>query len=76
MIGCRCPTCSSKDLRDTRTNASILIKHHEKNILIDCGRDFRIQAIRDDITRVDHLLLTHTHFDHIASIDDPRVFNR
>ncbi len=75
MIGCHCATCSSSNPKDNRTNASLLIERKGKNILIDCGRDFRIQAIREDIRRVDHLFLTHTHFDHIAGIDDLRVYN-
>ena len=76
MIGCSCTTCRSRDPRDNRTNASLLIETGKKNILIDCGRDFRHQALREGLTRVDHVLLTHTHFDHIAGIDDLRVFHR
>jgi phosphoribosyl 1,2-cyclic phosphate phosphodiesterase len=75
MIGCHCATCSSPNPKDNRTNASLLIERKGKNILIDCGRDFRAQAIREDIRRVDHLFLTHTHFDHVAGIDDLRVYN-
>ncbi len=74
MIGCDCPTCLSLDIKDKRTNASLLITTHGKNILIDCGRDFRQQAIRHYLKRVDHVLITHTHFDHIAGMDDLRVF--
>jgi len=74
MIGCDCPTCQSGDPRDRRMNASLLINTYEKNILIDCGRDFREQAIRHRLKRVDHVLITHTHFDHIAGIDDLRAF--
>ena len=76
MIGCSCETCLSDDPRDNRTNASLLIRYGGKDILIDCGRDFRIQAIREGLRKVDRVLLTHTHFDHIAGIDDLRVFNR
>lgn len=74
MIGCDCPTCLSLDVRDKRTNASLLITVQGKNILIDCGRDFRQQAIRHYLKRVDHVLITHTHFDHIVGMDDLRVF--
>jgi len=74
MIACSCPTCTSPDPRDVRTNASVLISVGEKNILIDCGRDFHQQAVKQRLDRVDHVLLTHTHFDHIAGIDDLRVF--
>jgi phosphoribosyl 1,2-cyclic phosphate phosphodiesterase len=76
MIGCSCPTCLSEDPRDKRTNASLLIESRGRNILIDCGRDFRQQALRHRLERVDYLLLTHTHFDHVAGIDDLRVFSR
>jgi phosphoribosyl 1,2-cyclic phosphate phosphodiesterase len=76
MIGCSCPTCRSEDPRDNRTNASLLIESGGRNILIDCGRDFRQQALRQRLDRVDYVLLTHTHFDHVAGIDDLRVFNR
>jgi phosphoribosyl 1,2-cyclic phosphate phosphodiesterase len=74
MIACSCPTCRSTDPRDTRTNASVLLSVRGKNILIDCGRDFHNQAIRHRIERIDYLLLTHTHFDHVAGIDELRVF--
>jgi phosphoribosyl 1,2-cyclic phosphate phosphodiesterase len=76
MIGCSCPTCLSEDPRDSRTNASLLIESRGKNILIDCGRDFRQQALRHRLERVDYILLTHAHFDHVAGIDDLRVFSR
>ena len=75
MIGCDCAACTSPDPRDRRTNASLLVKVGERNILIDCGKDFRHQAVREGIRRIDHVLLTHTHFDHIGGIDDLRVFN-
>jgi len=74
MIGCSCATCRSEDPRDRRTNASLLIETAGRCILIDCGRDFRQQALRENLRRVDGLFLTHTHFDHIAGIDDLRVF--
>lgn len=76
MIGCACPTCRSTDARDKRTNSSVLIGVRGRNILLDCGKDFRQQALRERLTRVDYVLLTHTHFDHVAGIDDLRVFNR
>jgi phosphoribosyl 1,2-cyclic phosphodiesterase len=66
MIACTCPTCRSADPRDTRTNASILLTVGTKRILVDCGRDFHQQALRQGIDNIDYLLLTHTHFDHVA----------
>ena len=74
MIGCDCPTCRSKDPRDNRTNSSVLLAAGERRILIDCGRDFRAQALRHGLRRLDALLLTHAHYDHIAGMDDLRVF--
>jgi phosphoribosyl 1,2-cyclic phosphate phosphodiesterase len=74
MIACTCPTCRSTDPRDTRTNASILLTVGPKKILVDCGRDFHQQALRQGIDHIDYLLLTHTHFDHVAGIDELRVF--
>jgi phosphoribosyl 1,2-cyclic phosphate phosphodiesterase len=74
MIACTCPTCRSTDPRDTRTNASILLTVGAKKILIDCGRDFHRQALKQGIDYIDYLLLTHTHFDHVAGIDELRVF--
>jgi phosphoribosyl 1,2-cyclic phosphate phosphodiesterase len=76
VIGCSCRTCLSEDPRDNRTNASLLIESNGRNLLIDCGRDFRQQALRHQLERVDCILLTHTHFDHVAGIDDLRVFSR
>ncbi len=75
MIGCECSTCLSTDPKDKRLNASIMITVNNKNILIDCGRDFRQQALKSKIKRIDHILITHIHFDHIGGIDDLRVFN-
>lgn len=76
MIGCSCATCTSTDPRDNRTNSSVMIAVRGRNILVDCGKDFRQQALRERLTRVDYVLLTHTHFDHVAGIDDLRVFNK
>jgi phosphoribosyl 1,2-cyclic phosphate phosphodiesterase len=74
MIGCSCPTCLSTDPRDQRTNASVLITFRGKRFLVDCGRDFRQQALRWRLDGLDYVLITHTHFDHVAGIDDLRVF--
>lgn len=74
MIGCSCPTCRSQDPRDKRTNACVHLALRDRSILIDCGRDFRQQALRHGLQGVDYVLLTHTHFDHVAGIDDLRAY--
>lgn len=76
MVACRCPVCRSADLHDKRTTASILLEVNGKNILIDCGKDFRYQAIRHGLMRIDQLLITHSHLDHIAGLDELRVYNK
>lgn len=76
MIGCSCPVCKSDNPKNKRLNASVLITVNSKNILIDCGRDFREQALKHNITNIDHVILTHDHHDHTGGIDDLRAFNK
>ncbi len=73
-IGCNCNVCRSEDARDHRLRCSSLIEADGKNILIDCGPDFRQQALYTGFNRLDAVLLTHGHFDHIGGIDDLRPF--
>jgi phosphoribosyl 1,2-cyclic phosphate phosphodiesterase len=74
-IGCNCPTCQSKDPRNQRTRCSSLITLDSgENILIDTGPDLRLQALREGFSRVDAVLYTHTHADHLHGIDDLRAF--
>jgi phosphoribosyl 1,2-cyclic phosphate phosphodiesterase len=73
--GCRCATCLSTDPRDGRLRCSAYIQTPSASLLIDCGPDFRRQALRFGIRRVDHVLLTHEHADHINGLDELRVFN-
>lgn len=75
MIGCRCAVCSSGDPRDKRLRPSVLLLLGEKRILIDTSPDFRYQALRFGITRLDAILYTHSHADHILGLDDVRPFN-
>jgi len=76
-IGCDCAVCQSKDPRDRRTRPSVMITYAGHNVLIDTTPDFREQALREKITRIDAVLYTHTHADHILGIDDlrPLSFN-
>ncbi|MBK5276427.1 MAG: GPMC system MBL fold metallohydrolase [Desulfuromonadales bacterium] len=75
MVGCRCRVCSSDDPKDKRTRASLLICHNGRNILIDASTDLRFQALREDIERIDAVLFTHSHADHVNGIDDLRGFH-
>jgi phosphoribosyl 1,2-cyclic phosphate phosphodiesterase len=77
-IGCDCAVCFSTDPHDRRTRPSILIEYEGHSILIDTTPDFREQAIRERITKIDAVLYTHTHADHILGLDDlrPLSFHR
>src|SRR5512144_198415 len=75
MVGCGCRVCTSSDPRDKRTRASILIETGGKYILVDTSTDLRKQAIREKIPRIDAVLFTHSHADHIHGIDDLRGFH-
>ncbi|MBI5641941.1 MAG: MBL fold metallo-hydrolase [Deltaproteobacteria bacterium] len=75
VIGCHCQTCSSTDPRNKRTRSSILIQENGKNILIDTSTDLRAQSLANGIERIDAVLFTHPHADHIHGIDDLRAFN-
>jgi phosphoribosyl 1,2-cyclic phosphate phosphodiesterase len=74
-IGCRCAVCHSEDPRDKRLRPSIYIHYGDHGILIDTTPDFRQQALRAQIPRVDAILFTHSHADHIMGLDDVRPFN-
>lgn len=75
VINCNCRVCTSNDKKDKRLRSSVLITDSaQNNILIDCGPDFREQALTYKITRIDAVLLTHSHFDHVQGIDDLRIY--
>jgi phosphoribosyl 1,2-cyclic phosphate phosphodiesterase len=74
-IGCQCEVCTSTDPRDNRLRPSILIRYAGRGILIDTTPDFRTQALRAPVERVDAILYTHAHADHILGLDDVRPFN-
>jgi phosphoribosyl 1,2-cyclic phosphate phosphodiesterase len=75
VIGCHCEVCSSQAPRNKRTRSSLLIQSEDKNILIDTSTDLRTQALSNGLERVDAVLYTHAHADHIHGIDDLRAFN-
>lgn len=74
VIGCACAVCQSTSPFNQRSRPSGLLKIGGKILLIDVGPDFRMQALKQGIHHLDGLLLTHTHYDHIAGIDDLRIF--
>src|ERR1700724_968961 len=74
-LGCHCRVCSSRDPRDNRLRSSRLLSRNCQNVVIDTTPDFRQQALRVGLDRLDAILLTHAHADHILGFDDIRPFN-
>jgi len=75
MIGCDCEVCRSSDPRDKRLRSSVYIETPETSFVVDTGTDFRTQALRENIRRVDAVVFTHSHTDHIMGFDDLRRFS-
>lgn len=76
VIGCRCRVCTSPDPKNRRTRSSILVEEQGLNILIDTATEFRLQALAHDIHKVDAVLYTHCHADHVFGFDDLRIFGQ
>ena len=74
-IACDCETCLSDNPKDKRLRVSIIIEHDGKTILVDTSADFRQQALRAKIKKLDAVLITHCHVDHIFGLDDIRPLN-
>lgn len=74
VIGCDCPVCKSTDPRDKRSRSSIYIETPETAFVVDTGPDFRSQCLRENIHRIDAVVYTHAHTDHIMGFDDLRPF--
>jgi len=75
VIGCHCVVCTSEDKKDNRLRSSVLVQTKEATFVIDTGPDFRYQMLRSHTERLDAVLFTHSHKDHIAGLDDIRAFN-
>ena len=74
-LTCHCRVCTSKDPRDNRLRPSVLLVHQGQTVVIDTTPDFRMQALRIGLERLDAILFTHAHADHILGFDDIRPFN-
>jgi len=74
-VGCECAVCTSDNPKNKRTRPSLLVQTRGRNLLIDTAIDLRSQAIRERLKRVDAVLYTHSHADHILGLDDLRPFN-
>ena len=75
VIGCHCDVCSSTDQKDKRLRSSIMVETDDTTIVIDTGPDFRQQMLREKVEKLDAVLISHCHKDHIAGMDDVRSFN-
>ena len=75
MIGCRCAVCRSDDPRDRRWRPSIYLQCPDVSVLVDTSTDLRAQALRYDVSRVDAILFTHGHADHVMGLDEVRRYN-
>src|SRR5205809_7167438 len=75
VVGCSCRVCTSNDPRNKRLRQSVKIEAGGRYFLIDTTPDLRLQLLRDPIPRLDFVLFTHSHADHLMGLDDIRPFN-
>ena len=74
VIGCQCKVCQSTDPKDKRTRCSALVETDSTRILLDCGPDFRQQILPQPFRKIDGILITHSHYDHMGGMDDIRPY--
>ena len=75
MIACNCSVCTSSDSRDDRLRSSILVQSKKTTIVVDTTPDFRTQMLREKVQKLDAVIFTHPHKDHVAGLDDIKAFN-
>jgi phosphoribosyl 1,2-cyclic phosphate phosphodiesterase len=75
MVGCGCEVCTSTDPRDNRLRSSVLIRSSTTTLVVDSGPDFRFQMLRARVMKLDGIVYTHPHKDHVAGLDDVRGYN-
>jgi phosphoribosyl 1,2-cyclic phosphate phosphodiesterase len=75
MIGCECEVCTSQNPKDNRLRSSILVQSAKTALVVDTGPDFRLQMLRHRVKKLDAVLFTHPHKDHLAGLDDIKAFN-
>src|SRR6187455_2098744 len=74
MIACECPVCTSTDKKDKRLRSSILVQSPTTSFVVDTTPDFRYQMLRENVKKLDAVLFTHPHKDHVAGLDDVKAF--
>jgi len=75
MIRCHCPVCDSTDARDKRTRPSVVISYGQTRVLVDTTPELRLQCVANGVDRIDAIVFTHAHADHVMGLDDVRRFN-
>src|SRR6195952_1063619 len=75
MIACPCEVCQSTDVKDKRLRSSILVQSESTTLIIDTTPDFRYQMLREKVDKLDAVIFTHPHKDHIAGLDDVKAYN-
>jgi phosphoribosyl 1,2-cyclic phosphate phosphodiesterase len=75
VIACDCKVCKSDNIKDNRLRSSVMVEVDNQTIVIDTGPDFRQQMLREKVKKIDAVLFTHHHKDHVAGMDDIRAFN-